>query len=179
LGPIEASFPFFGKSGLIEVRIMRARHLNSPERQRFLPSPGAKRGALLMGFLLALPLGGAQNSPTGHIGGLPQPITPGFGDTPSPLGNVNGGPDEVEDARRIRMLNAERQRSLVADTVKLLKLANALNATIAKEDASAPTQIELREIADIEKLAHNVKEKMKITVIGTPIYRQPTMNPIP
>jgi hypothetical protein len=126
---------------------------------------------MLMGFLLILPLGGAQS----HIPGLPQPIDQGVGD--SPLGNGNS--DDPDQVRRLRLLNAERQKSLVADTVKLLKLANELNVVMAKEDASGPTQAELRKVADIEKLAHNVSEKMKITVIGTPIYRDSRMPPMP
>jgi hypothetical protein len=153
---------------------MQSRRLNSVQRPRFQPSPGTMRAAMLMAFSLILPLGGAQS----HIGGLPQPIGQSVGD--SPLGGLNNGnPDDPDQARRIRMLNAERQKSLVADTVKLLKLANEVNAEMAKEDASAPTQAELRKIADIEKLAHNVKEKMKITVVGTPIYRNPNLPPMP
>jgi hypothetical protein len=77
------------------------------------------------------------------------------------------------------MLNGERQRSLVADTVKLVKLANELNAEMAKEPGTAPTPAELRKVADIEKLAHSVKEKMEITVIDTPVYRVPNLSPIP
>jgi hypothetical protein len=157
---------------------MQSRHLNASQRPRLRQSPGATRAAMLMAFFLVLPLGGAQNSPTGHIGGLPQPIGQGVGD--SPLGGLNNGsPDDPEQARRIRMLNAERQKSLVADTVKLLKLANELNAVMAKDDASAPTQAEIRKVANIEKLARNVEEKMKITVIGTPNYPNPIQPPIP
>jgi hypothetical protein len=131
-----------------------------------------------MAFFLVLPLGGAQDGPTSHIGGLPQLIGQSAGD--SPLGRLNDSkPDDAEVARRIRMLNAERQRSLVADTVKLLKLANELNATMAKEGGPAPTQVELRKVADIERLARNVKEKMKITVTATPTYRNPTLSPVP
>ncbi len=134
-------------------------------------------GAMLMALLMVLPLGGAQNMPTGHIGGLPQPIGQSVGDPP--LNGVNGNPEDPDTARRIRLMNVERQKSLVADTVKLLKLANELNAVLAKEDASAPTQAELRKVADIEKLAHNVKEKMKITVVGPPIYRNSNLPQIP
>jgi hypothetical protein len=131
-----------------------------------------------MAFLMVLPLGGAQNMPTGHIGGLPQPIGQGVGDPA--LGGVNdGNPNDPDQARRYRLMNIERQKSLVADTVKLLKLANELNAVLAKEDASAPTQAELRKVADIEKLAHNVKEKMKITVTGQPAYRSPNPPSMP
>jgi hypothetical protein len=129
-----------------------------------------------MVFLMVLgmtPLCIAQS----HIGGLPQPIGLGVGDPA--LSNVNGNPDDPDQARRMRMLNAERQKSLVADTVKLLKLANELNLVLAKEDSAAPTQAELRKVADIEKLAHSVKEKMKITVMGTPLYRSPNMPAIP
>ena len=153
---------------------MQSRRLNSVQRPGFQPSPGTARGAMLVAFFLILSLGGAQS----HIGGLPQPIGQSVGD--SPLGGLNNGsPDDPDQARRVRMLNAERQKSLVADTVKLLKLANELNLEMAKEDGSAPTQAELREVADIEKLARNVKEKMKITVIGGPIYRNPSLPPMP
>lgn len=162
---------------LFEVKTLQNAHLNSSQWPRFQRGRGAKRGALLMAFLLALPLGGAQNAPTSHIGGLPQ-TGPGAGN--SPLDDMNNpGPNAEMEARRIRMLNAERQKSLVADTVKLLKLANELNASMAKEDGQAPTQAEVRKLADIEKLAHNVKEKMTITVIGPPNYHRPDMPPIP
>jgi hypothetical protein len=154
---------------------MRDQSLNSTKWQQSQRGPKATRVALLMAFLLVLPLGGAQNGPTSHIPGLPQ--AGGQGD--SPLDDNNVGPNDAELARRIRMLNAERQKSLVADTVKLLKLANELNAVMAKEDASVPSQAELRKLADIEKLAHNVKEKMEITVNGTPNYRRPGMPSIP
>ena len=153
---------------------MQSRRLNSFQRPLFQLSPGTARAAMLIAFLLILPPGRAQS----HIGGLPQPIGQSVGD--SPLGGLNNpNLDDPDQARRIRMLNAERQKSLVADTVKLLKLANELNFVMAKEDASNPTQAELRKVADIEKLAHNVKEKMKITVIGTPIYRNPSLPPMP
>jgi hypothetical protein len=153
---------------------MQSRRLNSFQRPGFQPSPGTARAAMLIAFSLILPLGGAQS----HVGGLPQPIGQSVGD--SPLGGLNNGNlDDPDQSRRIRMLNAERQKSLVADTVKLLKLANEVNAVMVKEDASAPTQAELRKVADIEKLAHNVKEKMKITVIGTPIYRNPSLPAMP
>jgi hypothetical protein len=152
---------------------MQRRNLNSSERLRPQRGSGAAPAAALMGILLILPLGGAQS----HIGGLPQPIGQSVGDPA--LGNSDRNPDDPDQARRLRALNAERQKSLVADTVKLVKLANELNAVMAKEDAPAPTQADLRKLADIEKLAHSVKEKMKVTVIGTPIYRNPTGLPIP
>jgi hypothetical protein len=161
-----------------EVTTMESGRLNGSQRPQLQWSAGAARAIMLMAFLLVLPLGGAQNTPTGHIGGLPQPFGVPGGE--SPLGDVNNrNPEDPEQARRIRLLNTERQKSLVADTVKLLRLANELNASMAKEDAPAATPDELRKVADIERLAHNVKEKMKITVIGTPTYRNPDLPQTP
>jgi hypothetical protein len=157
---------------------MQYRRVNSLNGLQFKPGRGSTRGVLFILFLLVLPLGWAQNAPTSHIPGLPQPIPQGVGD-PALSGLDNASPYDVDDARRLRLLNAERQKSLVADTVKLLKLANELNAEIAKEEGSGPTPAEIRKIADIEKLARNVKEKMKITVVGTPVYRSPGLLPIP
>jgi hypothetical protein len=161
-----------------EAMAMQSWRMNPLDRLKLQPGCGSTGVVLLIMFLLALPLGGAQNAPTSHIPGLPQPMTQGVGDIPLDPNN-NGLPYDVDEARRIRMLNGERQKSLVADTVKLVKLAKELNAEIAKADASAPTPDELRKIADIEKLAHKVKEKMEITVVGTPIYLQTTLPPIP
>src|ERR1700689_205080 len=101
---------------------MQSRRLNSFQWPRFQPGLGATRAAMRIAILLILPLSGAKS----HIGGLPQPIGQNVGD--SPLGGLNNGNlDDPDQARRIRLLNAERQKSLVADTVKLLKLANELN----------------------------------------------------
>ncbi len=129
-------------------------------------------------LFLVLTLGGAQVTPPGRIGGTSPPINQGVG-LPSLNGSSSDGAYDADEARRLRMLNGERQRSLVADTVKLVKLANELNAEMAKEPGTAPTPAELRKVADIEKLAHSVKEKMEITVIDTPVYRVPNLSPIP
>ena len=69
-------------------------------------SGGSDARRMLVAFLLVLllPLGGAQNIPTGHIGGLPQPFGVPGGE--SPLGDVNSrNPEDPEQARRIKMLN--------------------------------------------------------------------------
>ena len=76
------------------------------------------------------------------------------------------GPPSPEDAdpammeRRMRALNNERQKQIVADTDKLLKLARELNEEVAKANAGSWTPDELHKIADIEKLARNVRQKM-------------------
>lgn len=80
------------------------------------------------------------------------------------------GPGRVFQERRIKALNTERQKKLVSDTNKLLKLTNQLNAEIGNEQASAFTPEELRMLARIEKLAKSVKNKMS-TPIQLPSFR--------
>jgi hypothetical protein len=75
--------------------------------------------------------------------------------------------------QRLRALNSERQKSLVSDTAKLLKLARQLDAEIASNPSDELTPEELRKIGDIEKLAHNVKAKMAQSFGGGPQLRPP------
>lgn len=85
-----------------------------------------------------LPGPGVQNSP-----GMP-------GETPQML------------ARRIRELNAMRQKAMVADADKLLKLAFELNA-IDKDGIGISPADRMKKLAQIEKLAKSVREKMSFS----------------
>ena len=76
-------------------------------------------------------------------------------------------------ARRMRALNVERQKSMVSDTDKLLKLAKELNGEIANSNPAMLTPVQLRKVADIEKLARNVKQKMSTSFISGPSYDEP------
>jgi len=67
----------------------------------------------------------------------------------------------------LRALNAERRRSLVADTNKLLKLAQELDAEVKSTSGDSLNSAELTKVAEIEKVAHKVKEKMSTSVRGT------------
>jgi hypothetical protein len=68
--------------------------------------------------------------------------------------------------KRLRDLNAARQKSLVADTDKLLKLARELEDEVSRANSDSFTPAELRKVAEIERLAHSVKEKMSTSVRG-------------
>ncbi len=57
-------------------------------------------------------------------------------------------------------LNLARQKAMISDADKLLKLAKEVNDEIAAKDVTSLTDDQLRKIAEIEKLAHSVKEKM-------------------
>lgn len=81
--------------------------------------------------------------------------------------------------RRLKALNDERQKQLVAETNKLVKLTAELNAEINSAHQSELTPEQLRKIADIEKLAHNIRSKMSTSLLGiTPNSVEPvTMMP--
>jgi hypothetical protein len=79
-----------------------------------------------------------------------------------PEGDTEEGtrPNPIWGAQRLRALNTDRQKSLVSDTDKLLKLARQLDAEIASNPTDELTPQELRKIGEIEKLARDVKAKM-------------------
>jgi hypothetical protein len=58
--------------------------------------------------------------------------------------------------------NLERKRQLDEDSALLLKLVGELNTEISKASGEAPDL--MRKLDDIERLAHNLQEKMKLTV---------------
>lgn len=86
--------------------------------------------------------------------------------------------DPLDREKQLRALNADRQKSLVADTNKLLKLAGELNAEINSANTGSLTLDQLQKIIEIEKLAHSVKEKMRTSVRTTPVYAQPLSPPL-
>jgi hypothetical protein len=125
--------------------------------------------ALSLGLVLALAkAGAAQMGSTGQHDPFSQPNGQRVGDG---LDDVGSG-DPAEAARRMRALNTMRQKALVSDTDKLLKLANELNAEISVNPESLTLE-QLRKLATIEKLAHSVKEKMSTPVAGNPMYQLP------
>ena len=131
----------------------------------------AARPALCLALLLAPP-GGAQNGPgSAPRGPGVQPIGQRVGGGLEEMGTV----DPIETEKRLRALNAERQKSMVSDTNKLLKLASELNAEINRENPDSLTPAQLSRLAEIEKLAHRVKDKMSTSVRGVPVFQQPTL----
>jgi hypothetical protein len=116
--------------------------------------------------------GGSQNVPGSPPRNPAQPISApsGGGLDDSPTG------DSVEEDRRLRALNEDRQKSMVADANKLLSLVNQLNDEIARGNPDSIDPAQLRKLSEIEKLAHNVKDKMSTSVRGMPPFK---MSPIP
>jgi hypothetical protein len=83
------------------------------------------------------------------------------------------GPDSPYEDRRLNALNADRHKSMVTDTEKLLRLAKQLDEEIAANTADGLTSKEVKEVAEIEKLARNVKEKMARSYGGGLVYMDP------
>ena len=60
-----------------------------------------------------------------------------------------------------KMRNDDRQKQLVDDTNKLLSLATELKTDVDKTNKDTLSLDVIKKADEIEKLAHNVKEKMK------------------
>jgi hypothetical protein len=89
--------------------------------------------------------------------------------------SIDGGTNVVDprvEASRLRTANALRQMSLVADTNKLLRLVHELDAEIGKSSPDSLNADQLRKLAEIEKLAHSVKEKMSTPVRRAEEYQE-------
>ena len=59
--------------------------------------------------------------------------------------------------------NAARQKELAAKSAELLKLATELKAEVDKSNKDTLSLTVVRKAGEIEKLAHGIKEKMKLT----------------
>lgn len=114
-------------------------------------------------ILLGIPVAGQSPFPQ-----LPSTSDGRYGqrssDSNAPFGQDPNSPEQ----KRLRALNAERQKALVSDTEKLLKLAKELNEEMAQGDSGALKRDQLRKVEEIAKLAKSVKEKMSYTTGGFP-----------
>jgi hypothetical protein len=117
---------------------------------------------LLLACLMLIPAAGARCPAQNR-----NPFPPEFG---QPSDGQNGGPLDTEKV--LKALNAERQKSMVSDTNKLLRLTKELNTEIAASNPGEFTPEQLHMMAEIEKLAHSIKEKMATSVRGTPPFTQ-------
>jgi hypothetical protein len=133
--------------------------------------------ALCLALLLSPAPGAAQRSQSGMGSELQSQMQNQIGHDPlddrqsSPMG-LN---DPVALEKRLKALNAERQKAMIADTNKLVKLAAQLNAEINGKHPGELTPDQLHQVAEIEKLARSVKEKMCTSVRPSPMMQQPSM----
>jgi len=125
----------------------------------------------LLWLVMALPAAAQNGVPYQPSQASPQFKLPSYNSTAE-----FDRPDQLQEQQRLRALNAARQKSLVSDTNKLLKLVNELNEEIARSSADTLTTAQLRKVAEIEKLARNVKDKMSTPAMG---LEPPVTGPLP
>ena len=77
--------------------------------------------------------------------------------------------DQQSRQRSFEAANAERRRQIAADSTKLMKLAAEINTELEKDGENLLSPNVIRKANEIEKLAHDVKEKMKLSVGSTPL----------
>ena len=75
--------------------------------------------------------------------------------------------DENEKKQDFAAANTERKKQIAEDSAKLLKLATDLKAEVDKTSKDTLSLAVIRKADEIERLAHSVKEKMKLTVGGS------------
>jgi hypothetical protein len=87
----------------------------------------------------------------------PPPAMPGISqpsDTPEPV-------RAHIEAERTRMLNDDRHKRMAEDADKLVALSNELKADVDKTGKDELSVEVLRKAAEIEKLAHDLQNRMK------------------
>ncbi len=128
------------------------------------------RLVLRLALLLALPCGltpsQSQQTGTGQLSNHP---LRGLNENGNPNANGDSG-DPIYQQKRLRQLNVAQHKSMVSDTDKLLKLVTELNAEISSTSPASLTPEQLRKVAEIEKLAHSVKDKMRSSVQGATLF---------
>ncbi len=72
--------------------------------------------------------------------------------------------EQQQKQQNFEAANAERQRQIADDSAKLLKLATDLKAEVDKTNEDTLSLNVIRKAEEIERLAHGVKEKMKLSV---------------
>jgi hypothetical protein len=93
---------------------------------------------------------------------------PGFRYPPSitrvPDANAQSDINSNQTKQQYEAANAERKKLISADSAMLLKLATDLKAEVDKTDKDTLSIGVIRKADSIEKLAHDVKEKMKLSI---------------
>lgn len=125
--------------------------------------------SLAMLTVIACVLAARSQRPPGDIINRPPPM---------PTDSVpNTDYDPIIVARQRAALAAERQKEMISDTYKLLKLAKQLNYDVAASGTDTLTPDDMHRLAEIEKLARSVKEKMAIEGQTPPIQTSPLSFP--
>jgi len=128
------------------------------------------RRAIWVGVLMGMVVvGGGRVGAAGQQSGVPLPGPPFPDSTADPRSSRRGeDPSDTEErrqmeAKRAGAANAERQKVIVADANLILRTAAEVQLTLAKDDNGAARQDAMRQLDNIAKLAHTVRDTMKYT----------------
>jgi hypothetical protein len=88
--------------------------------------------------------------------------TPDPGRGRSSIASPLAVPASPSGAQDFEALNAERKKQIVDESARLLKLATDLKAEVDKTTKDTLSITVVRKADEIEKLAHSVKETMKL-----------------
>lgn len=81
--------------------------------------------------------------------------------------------------RQIKAMNLQRQQDIRKDTERLFQLATELKAAVEKSNENMLSLDVVRKAEEVEKLAKQVKEKMKQGVGPVPTLEPPPRPPFP
>ena len=71
------------------------------------------------------------------------------------------GVNDSAEVRQAQLLRVQRQKQLISDSDKLLKLATDLKQQIDSTPAQTLSADSMKKAAEIEKLAHNLRQQLK------------------
>lgn len=114
--------------------------------------------------LIALP-GAARAQPSSPSGSQPRPDKVGL---PTPINQPPDANARMEEHEHpapdtdFKGANEERRKQIVDDSSRLLKLAAELKAEVERTGKDMLSLDVIRKADDIERLAHGVKQKMKL-----------------
>lgn len=146
--------------GCTELNV-RARK-QGEERNADLPMR-ISRGLFCICIILIAPLAAVAQASPAQVNPCKPTIPPAANQSPDAKDQMKT-PVQQANQQNNPATDAERKKQLADDTAKLLKLATDLKGEVDKTSKDTLSLNVIRKADEIEKLAHNVKEKMKITV---------------
>ncbi len=105
----------------------------------------------------------SQGSPNNKGPGWSVPDRQTWDQAGFPFPNIS---DPIQEATVLHELRELRQKALITYSRKLFKLAAELNAEIAQSRPGSLSKEELHKVAEIEKLAQNFEQSMKMSYGG-------------
>ena len=93
-----------------------------------------------------------------------QPIPGPDASRPLDANQIMSMRDQQNKKTNVDAANAERKKQIADDSAKLLKLATDLKTEVDKTSKDTLSLGVIRKAEEIEKLAHSVKEKMKLSM---------------